>query len=123
MRHSRHQFAGNGPGPMVCVMSWRMAKKMLAAGALLIVLGAVVFMLQPGPPQGDCAPDDGSVTSGYLDTERGCALTVESFEDVMDHESEPKLFRAAGAIVVVAGLGVAGFGAVRARRSGSSPAA
>ncbi|WP_031470010.1 hypothetical protein [Sciscionella sediminilitoris] len=78
--------------------------KLLVIAALLIVLGVVAFPLQPGEPESVCAT--GNVTSGYFDKEKNCPISVESMREIGEYLSAPKVFRIAGVVLIVAGVGV-----------------
>ncbi|OZM74706.1 hypothetical protein CFN78_00185 [Amycolatopsis antarctica] len=85
-------------------------KKLYFAALALVVLGVVSILLQPSGPDTECAPPGGP-TSGYFDQEKGCAVTMESMDEVGDYYSSPKLFRIAGVFLVVVGIGT-GIGGV-----------
>lgn len=90
------------------------------AGGLLL-LGVLSFVLQPGPPDPECAAP-GAPSSGFVDEDNpDCAITIESFEEIREYETSPKLFRIAGAGLVLAGLVVGVIGLVK--RSGRREAA
>ncbi len=91
-----------------------MKTKLLAIAGVLVVLGVVLFLLQPGEPKGECAPQ-GTTSSGYVNDD-GCAVTTESFKEIQDYRTSPKPFRIAGLVAVVAGLGC-GVGALVKRSS------
>ena len=93
------------------------AKKLLVIAAGLIVLGVLAFVLQPGEPAGECALE-GSPSSGWVDEESGCPISIESYEEIADYRSSPKPFRIVGLVLVVAGLGVGVTGIVKQVRSG-----
>lgn len=76
-----------------------MRTKLLAVAGALIVLGVLAFMLQPGAPEGECAPEGATQTSGFQDAESGCPLTIESADEIMDYNSAPKPFRIAGLVL------------------------
>ena len=88
----------------------------LLAAAALILVGILSIFLQPGPPETECAPDD-MATSGYVDDESGCPITTESFNEVREYETSPKLFRLAGLGLIVVGIGVGIFGLTRKKRT------
>jgi len=75
---------------------------LLVSGAL-ILLGIALFALQPGPPEPECATDP-SATSGFADPEQDCPISIDSMNEIRDHESSPKWFRIAGVGTGVAGL-------------------
>lgn len=88
------------------------------AGALLL-LGALSFVLQPGPPDPKCA-DAGAPTSGFVaEDDPNCAITIESYAEIRDYETSPKPFRIVGAGLVLTGLVVGVVGLTR--RSRPSP--
>jgi hypothetical protein len=89
------------------VKSTKMVLFALAGGLLL--LGVLAFVLQPGPPAPVCA-EAGAPTSGFVDSDLNCAITIESYNKIREYETSPKLFRFAGAGLVLLGLlvGVAG---------------
>lgn len=73
------------------------------AGALLL-LGVLSFVLQPGPPDPECAPA-GAPSSGFVAEDNpDCAISIESFAEIKEYETSPKLFRIAGLGLVLAGL-------------------
>ena len=90
--------------------------KLVIAGAALILLWLVVFMLQPGPADGECVPA-GAPYSGFVDEEAGCGLSDESYAKSVDYESSPKPFRIAGILMVVTGIGASGVARFRRERS------
>jgi len=95
---------------------------LLAVAGGLLLLGVLSFVLQPGPPDPECAPA-GAPSSGFVDEDDpNCAITIESYEEIRDYETSPKLFRIAGAGLLVAGLvvGVVGV-AKRSRGSEAAP--
>lgn len=93
--------------------------KFLAIAGALILLGVLAFVLQPGPPESECVPTNGP-TSGFMDEEKDCAISIESFEEISDYNSSPKPFRIAGLLLIVAGIVVGVVGLVKGRRSGTS---
>jgi len=92
---------------------------LLALAGGLLLLGALSFVLQPGPPEPVCAAA-GAPSSGFVDSDRNCEITIESYDRIREYETSPKLFRIAGAGLVLVGLvvGVAGL-VKRSRVSGS----
>lgn len=69
--------------------------KTLIACIGLFVLGMVMFAIPTGTsaPEPVCA-EPGTVSSGFVDEESGCPLTVESSEAILDYESDGLLQRA-----------------------------
>jgi hypothetical protein len=88
--------------------------KLLVAAAALVVVGILLIFLQPGPPAGECVAE-GEPSSGFVDDDSGCPISIESYEEISDYESAPKPFRIAGLLVVVIGLGVGGYALVKYR--------
>ena len=84
----------------------------LVVSGSLIVLGAALFALQPGPPEPVCATDPNR-TSGFTDPGQDCPISIESMNAIRDHDAAPKWFRNAGVTAASAGLvlGVVALGA------------
>lgn len=79
-------------------------------GVVLILLGVLAFILQPGPPDPVCA-EAGAPSSGFVaEDDPNCAITIESYNEIREYETSPKPFRIAGLILVLGGvaLGVVG---------------
>lgn len=73
-------------------------------GLALILLGVLAFILQPGPPDPVCA-EAGTPSSGFVaEDDPNCAITIESYNEIRDYESSPKLFRIAGLFLVLGGV-------------------
>lgn len=85
---------------------------MFIAAAAIIGVGILLVVLQPGPPKGECV-SQGAANSGLVDNESGCAISKESFNEIRDYETSPKLFRIAGLVIVVAGIGTGATAAIR----------
>ena len=75
---------------------------LLVSGGL-IVLGAALFALQPGPPEPVCATDP-TRTSGFTDPGQDCPISIESMNAIRDHQTAPKWFRIAGITAASAGV-------------------
>lgn len=75
----------------------------LLASGVLILLGIALFALQPGPPEPECATDP-NATSGFTDPEQDCPISIESMNEIRDHETAPKWFRIAGVGAGVVGV-------------------
>jgi hypothetical protein len=89
--------------------------------AVLIVLGIVAFPLQNlGKPETVCAKP-GTPTSGFADADKDCGITIESYNEIRDFESGPKLFRIGGILLILVGVGFAGYGATRKRPGADTP--
>ena len=84
--------------------------------AVLVVLGIIAFPLQNvGEPKAECAAK-GAPSSGFVDDDSGCPITTESYNEIREYESGPKLFRIAGLFLIVGGVGVAGYAVIRKRK-------
>ncbi|RYJ05199.1 MAG: hypothetical protein EON52_12805 [Actinomycetales bacterium] len=86
---------------------------------VLVVVGVLAILLQPGPPDGECVPD-GTPSSGFTDSDSGCAISQESYDKIADYNSSPKPFRIVGLVLILAGIVVGVVTLVRRRRSGPS---
>jgi len=86
------------------------------AAAVLVVLGIIAFPLQNvGEPKAECAAA-GAPSSGFVDDDSGCPITIESYNEIREFESGPKLWRIAGIVLIVSGLAVAGYGLTRKKQ-------
>lgn len=81
-------------------------------GLILILLGVFTFILQPGPPDPVCA-EAGAPSSGFVaEDDPNCAITMESYSEIRDYETSPKLFRIAGLLLVLGGIVVGVIGLI-----------
>lgn len=88
----------------------------LLASGVLILLGIALFALQPGPPEPECATDP-NATSGFTDPEQDCPISIESMNEIRDHQTSPKWFRIAGVGVGVVGIALVAMVSVARIRS------
>jgi hypothetical protein len=86
--------------------------QLLVLGALLIVLGVGLFIWEPPGPEAECAKDP-SRTSGFMDEEKKCPISIESFNKIREAKSGPQWDNIGGLVLVVGGLGAAAVGAFR----------
>ena len=93
------------------------SKVLLAAAAVMLVLGVVLMVMPtPGEPDMTCAPE-GTPPSGVIDRSQGdCMVTPESANEYSDWASGPRWDNIAGLVLVVAGLGTGVTALVKARR-------
>lgn len=105
---------------MTCMKT--LSSKLFVAALALVVLGVLAIFLEPGAPDAECVPD-GAPSSGFVDDESGCAISIESFEKIADHNAKPKPFRIVGLLLIVAGVVVAIVATVRRVRSPGSDSA
>lgn len=96
---------------------------LFGVAATLLLFGVLSFVLQPGPPDAECAKP-GAPSSGFVDKDNsGCAITIESYAEIRDYETAPKPFRIAGLGLGLAGLVVGVVALVkRPRRPGGDAA-
>lgn len=96
---------------------------LLGVAVGLLLLGVLSFALQPGPPDPECA-SAGAPSSGFVDEDNpSCAITIESYNKIREHETSPKLFRIVGLGLIASGLVVGVVGLVkRPRRPGDGAA-
>lgn len=94
-----------------------MSKKLafLAAGILMIVIGVGLFVWE-NTPEGVCAPEGATRTSGFVDKEKGCALTIESYQAIRDSKTGLQWDNIGGALLVLGGLGLSITGLVIRRK-------
>ncbi|MGH3469710.1 MAG: hypothetical protein ACRDQF_18470 [Thermocrispum sp.] len=93
-----------------------------AISAGMIVVGVLLLVIPFGEVESTCAPANG-VTSGYVDEDKGCPISVESFEAIREEMGRPKIERIAGLLLIVGGLGLGITTLVRGRSANrQSPA-
>ena len=52
-------------------------------------------------------------SSGAIDEDSGCAISVESFDKITEYEAKPKPFRIAGLVLVLGGIVTGVVGLIR----------
>lgn len=90
-------------------------QRLLVLAALLIVLGVGLFVWEPAEPESECAKDT-SRTSGFVDEEKGCPISIESYERIREAKSGPQWDNIGGLVLVVGGVTAAAVGAFRKSR-------
>ena len=93
-----------------------MKQKLFVLAALLIVLGVGLFVWEPAGPEAECAKDP-SRTSGFVDEEKDCPISIESYEKIREAETGPQWDNIGGLVLVVAGVATAVVAAVRKPKS------
>ncbi|MFC4495460.1 hypothetical protein ACFPA8_15110 [Streptomyces ovatisporus] len=93
-----------------------MKQKLFVLAALLIVLGVGLFVWEPAGPEAECA-EDSSRTSGFVDEEKNCPISIESYERIRESKTGPQWDNIGGLVLVVAGVGTAVVAAVRKPKS------
>ncbi|OEU91980.1 hypothetical protein DB35_06860 [Streptomyces abyssalis] len=86
--------------------------KLFVLAALLIAIGVGLFVWEPEEPEAECAKDTGR-TSGFVDEEKNCPISVESYERIREAASGPRWDNIGGLVLVLGGVGVAAVGAFR----------
>lgn len=86
--------------------------KLLVLAAVLIVLGVGLFVWAPPEPETECATDP-LKTSGFVDEEKGCEVSIESMDRIMESRSGPQWDNIGGLVLVVGGLAVGITGLVK----------
>lgn len=90
-----------------------MKKILLSVSAGLIVLSVISFMFLNGSkPKVVCAAP-GASYSGFVDEEKDCPITDESYEAIRDYNSKPKVGRIVGAVLALSGVTVGIVGLVK----------
>jgi hypothetical protein len=87
-------------------------KRLFALAAVLIVLGVGLFVWEPAGPETECA-EKGAPSSGFVDEEKNCPITMESWDRIRESESGPQWDNIGGLVLVVGGVAAAVVGAVR----------
>jgi hypothetical protein len=91
-------------------------KALLALAAGLLVLAALSFLfLNPAEPEAECVAE-GAPSSGFVDEESGCPISIESYEEIAEYRSSAKPGRIAGVGLGVVALGVGVFALTRRER-------
>lgn len=85
---------------------------LLPVAGLLSVVGLFLIFVPFNQVDVVCA-QPGEVSSGFVDDDRGCPITIESYQQIADEEARFKVERVAGLGVVVAGLAVGGVALAR----------
>ncbi|HEX6682331.1 MAG TPA: hypothetical protein VF062_06025 [Candidatus Limnocylindrales bacterium] len=95
---------------------------LLIIGAVAIIAGVLsILLLNPSAPESVCA-ERGAPTSGFMDAEKNCAITMESFEAILEAESRPRWGNIAGSVLILGGV-VTGLLGLRRRKLPNPPAA
>jgi len=84
----------------------------------LLTLGIFSFVLQPvvNPKPDPVCVADNKPSSGFVDSDKKCNISIASWNKIADWESSPKPFRIVGSVLILAGIAI-GIGAgVRSRR-------
>ena len=89
-------------------------KQLFALAGVLVVLAFALFILPtPGEPDLVCVADN-APSSGFVNEDKDdCPISTASYNEYRDWESKPKLDNIAGVILLVGGVGTAGFAAFR----------
>jgi hypothetical protein len=86
--------------------------RLFLLAALLVVLGVGLMVWEPAGPATECAEDTGA-TSGFVDEEKGCPITIESYERIREAESGPQWDNIGGLVLVLGGAATAVVAVVR----------
>jgi hypothetical protein len=90
--------------------------RLFALAALLIVIGVGLMVWEPEGPETECA-EDPSVTSGFVDKEKDCQISIESFNRIREAKSGPQWDNIGGLVLVVGGVAAGVVGLVRKPRN------
>jgi hypothetical protein len=75
--------------------------RLFALAALLIVIG--VGLMVPEGPETECAKD-ASMTSGFVDEEKDCPISIESYNRIREAKTGPQWDNIGGLVLVVGGV-------------------
>jgi hypothetical protein len=89
-----------------------MKLKLFVLAALLIVLGIGLFVWEPAEPEAECAKDT-TKTSGFVDKEKNCPISIESWNRIRESKTGPQWDNIGGLVLFVAGVGTAIVAAVK----------
>ena len=79
--------------------------RLFVLAALLVVLGVGLFVWEPAGPEAECAKDP-TKTSGFVDKEKNCPISIESWNRIQESKSGIR-WDNIGGLVLVAGGGAA----------------
>ena len=97
-------------------------KSLLVAAVVLVVLGVFsMLFLNGSKPEAECSANN-SRTSGFVDNEKNCPISIESWTKINDYNSKPKLGRIAGLVLILGGVAVGVVGLVKKSGGANSPA-
>jgi hypothetical protein len=77
--------------------------------AVLVVFGIGLMVWEPAGPEAECAKDT-SRTSGFVDKEKNCPISIESYERIRKAQTGPQWDNIGGLILVLGGVGAAAGG-------------
>ena len=86
--------------------------RLFALAGLLAVLGVGLMVWEPAEPEAECAAAGGP-TSGFMDTEKNCPISIESWERIRAAQGGTRWDNIGGLVLVVGSLGTAGVAAFR----------
>ena len=89
-----------------------MRQRLFIIAGVLIVIGIALMVWEPEGPEAECAKDAGR-TSGFVDKEKNCPISIESYERIREAKSGPRWDNIGGLVLAVGGVGTAIVGAVK----------
>lgn len=98
-------------------------KALLGLAGLLVVVGVVLIPLQTvimPEPESVCVEGSGP-TSGFTDEEKGCPISIESYNEIRERRTSPKLLRLGGLLLILGGLGVGVISLFTGRKPAPAP--
>jgi hypothetical protein len=90
--------------------------RLFALAALLIVIGVGLMVWEPEGPDAECAKDP-NVTSGFVDEEKDCPISIESYNRIREAKTGPQWDNIGGLVLVVGGVAAGVVGLVRKPRN------
>lgn len=93
-------------------------KHLLILSAALIVVGLFLMFFPFVTIEPECAEDE-LVTSGFVDEDQDCPISIESWEEIRAELERFKIERVGGLALVAGGLAAGGVGVVQSRRRSS----
>jgi len=96
--------------------------KLLITALILVIIGLVgMFAIDSRGPEPDfVCVEQGEPSSGFTDLENDeCPISIESFNEWSDWNSQPRVSAIIGITVVIVGLGVGVTGLITGRKKGT----
>ena len=78
-------------------------RTLFGIAAVLVVVGIFLMAFKFNDPQSECVTDGGP-TSGFVDSEKSCPISIASYKKIAAEDSRFKVERVTGIALIGAGL-------------------